>query len=131
MEIQLKIIGVLLMILGIIHVFFPKYFNWKTELETLSLINKQMMQVHTFFVALMVFMIGLLCFSETNSIINTNLGKNIAFGLAVFWGIRLCFQFFVYSPKLWKGKTFETIMHVVFIAFWSYLTIIFFLVGTN
>tara|TARA_R110000737_G_scaffold217581_1_gene233983 strand:- start:720 stop:905 length:186 start_codon:yes stop_codon:yes gene_type:complete len=48
MEVHLKIIGVLLMALALVHIIFPKYFNWKEELKSLSLINKQMMTIHTF-----------------------------------------------------------------------------------
>ncbi|MEM8891683.1 MAG: hypothetical protein AAGD28_27135 [Bacteroidota bacterium] len=125
MEIQLKIIGSLLMLLALIHVGFPRYFKWKEELSKLSLINKQMMEVHTFFLALTVFLMGLLCVVSTHDLIHTNLGKTISLGFSVFWIIRLYFQFFVYSPDLWKGKRFETSVHVVFIFFWAYLSGVF------
>ncbi|PQJ80829.1 hypothetical protein [Polaribacter porphyrae] len=125
MELQLKIIGILLSILAFIHIGFPKYFNWKIELKSMSLINQQMMTVHTFFIALVVFLIGLLCLTSANELIETNLGKKISFGLGVFWLIRLVFQLFIYSPKLWKGKKFETVMHIVFTIFWIYMSILF------
>ena len=125
MELQLKIIGILLSLLAFIHIGFPKYFHWKTELKSLSLINKQMMTVHTFFIALVVLMIGLLCLTSSNELINTNLGKKVSLGLGVFWSIRLVFQLFVYSPKLWKGKNFETTTHIVFTVFWVYMSTLF------
>lgn len=125
MELHLKIIGLLLIGLAIVHIIFPDYFNWKKELKSLSLINIQMMYVHTFFVAVIVFLMGLLCFFCAYDIINTQLGKSLSLGLFIFWGLRLLFQFFVYSPKLWKGKKFETIMHIAFSLLWIYLTTIF------
>jgi hypothetical protein len=125
MELHLKIIGILLMVLAFVHTAFPQYFNWKKELASLSLINNQMMYVHTFFVAVTVFQMGLLCFFCADDIINTRLGKQLSLGLFIFWGLRLIFQFFVYSPKLWKGKIFETTMHIVFSILWVYLTIVF------
>jgi hypothetical protein len=125
MEIHLEVIGVLLMILALAHFFFPKYFNWKKELASLSLINKQMMVIHTFFIALMVFMMGLLCLSSSSELTQTPLGKKIALGLSMFWIIRLFIQFFGYSTALWKGKIFETFMHVLFFLFWLYLSIVF------
>jgi hypothetical protein len=125
MIIQLQIIGTLLMFLAAIHIGFPKYFNWKIELKSLSLINNQMMTTHTFFIALTVFLIGLLCFSSPIELIETNLGKKISLGLGAFWLIRLVFQLFVYSPKLWKGKKFETIMHIIFTIFWVYMSVVF------
>lgn len=125
MEIHYKITGFLLMALAVVHIIFPGYFNWKEELKPMSLINRQMMQVHTFFVALTVFMMGLLCVIATTDLIETRLGKIISLGLGIFWGFRLFFQLFVYSPQLWKGKLFETAVHVVFSFLWAYITFIF------
>lgn len=125
MELQLKIIGILLVILGIVHIGFAKYFNWKLELSNLSLINRQMMQTHTFFIAVTVFMMGILCFFGAQDLIETKFGRKISLGLAIFWTLRLFFQFFIYSSKLWKGKMFETIIHIIFSFLWIYLSIIF------
>lgn len=125
MEIHFKIIGFLLMTLALIHIPFPKYFKWEEDLKSLSLMNRQMMTVHTFFIALTVFLMGALCLTSTTELIETKLGKTICFGFGIFWTIRLFIQFFVYSPKLWKGKKFETIVHVVFSILWSYLSFVF------
>ncbi|MFN8864931.1 MAG: hypothetical protein ACK5W1_11480 [Flavobacteriales bacterium] len=131
MEPHLHLIGILLMALALVHVIFPKYFNWRAELSQLSLMNRQMMLVHTFFIALTVFLIGLLCFSSASMLTGTLLGKRIALGFAVFWTIRSGVQFFVYSPALWKGKAFETTVHIVFSLFWIYLSGIFWIIALN
>ena len=125
MIVHLKIIGLLLMVLSLVHVGFYKYFKWKEEQASLSLINRQMMTVHTFFIALTVMLIGLLSFLEADALIHTELGKKISLGLGIFWVIRLFFQLFVYSPKLWKGKTFETIIHIIFSSFWGYMSYVY------
>ena len=125
MELHLKIIGSLLIALAAIHIIFPKYFNWKQELSSLSLINKQMMQVHSFFIALTVFLMGLLCLTCSEELIGTVLGKRISLGLGIFWAIRLVIQFFGYSPKVWRGKAFETTVHILFSILWVYLSVIF------
>ena len=83
------------------------------------------MTIHTFFIALTVLLMGVLCLVATDDLINTRLGKVIATGLAIFWTIRLLIQFFGYSPKIWKGKTFETVVHVFFVFLWIYLSFIF------
>jgi hypothetical protein len=128
MEIHLNIIGILLIILALGHIIFPSYFNWEKELKSLSLINRQMMTTHTFFIALTVFLIGLLSLTSSKELIETHLGKKISLGFGIFWTIRLGFQFFGYSSKLWKGKTFETIMHLLFSIFWTYLSIVFLMI---
>lgn len=126
MEIHFKIIGILLIALSFIHVIFPRYFNWSKELASLSLINRQMMYVHTFFIAFVVFLIGILCLTSSGELLTTSLGKKVALGIGVFWLIRLFIQFFGYSSILWKGKLMETAIHIVFSFFWAYLSIIFF-----
>jgi hypothetical protein len=125
MEIHFRIIGVLLVALAFVHIIFPRYFHWKEELKHLSLINRQMMTVHTFFIALTVFLMGLLCLIAAPDLITTKLGKTISLGLGIFWVIRLFIQFFGYSPALWKGKTFETTMHILFSMLWIYLSGVF------
>ena len=125
MEIHFKIIGVLLIILSVIHVAFPKYFNWQKELPALSLINRQMFYVHTFFISLTVFLMGILCLVSSKELISTHLGKNITLGLGMFWVIRLFVQFFGYSSKLWRGKPFETTIHILFTMLWVYFGVCF------
>lgn len=126
---HLKIIGILLIMLGVIHFFFPRYFYWKQELGSLSILNRQMMYVHLFFIAFVVFLNGLLCLTSTEELLTTTLGKRISLGIGIFWAIRLYVQFFGYSSKIWKGKVFETIMHIVFTALWTYLSVVFILVS--
>ncbi|MBK7888545.1 MAG: hypothetical protein IPJ86_15080 [Bacteroidetes bacterium] len=130
MEIHYKIIGILLMLLALIHIIFPKYFNWKDELKSLSLINREMMTIHTLFIAVVVFLMGLLCLTSATALIETDLGKRISLGLGIFWGLRLLTQFFGYSSALWKGKSFETTVHILFSLFWTYLTFVFMYTAT-
>lgn len=125
MELQLKIIGVVLVVLSIVHIIFPKHFDWKNDLSSISLINRQMMYVHTFFIAIVVLLMGLLCLTSSTELIETALGKRICFGFGAFWTIRLIIQFFGYSSELWKNKTFETIIHILFSFMWTYFSIIF------
>lgn len=131
MELHLKIIGIQLIALGLVHVIFPKYFNWKAELKSLSLINRQVMMVHTFFIALAVILMGLLCLTSANELVGISLGKKISLGFGIFWTCRLLIQLFGYSSQLWKGKKFETFVHIVFTCTWIYLSAIFLTIGLS
>jgi hypothetical protein len=68
---------------------------------------------------------GLLCLTSAKELIDTYLGKKICLGLGIFWAARLFIQFFGFSSELWKGKTFETSIHVLFTFLWTYLSFIF------
>ena len=129
MVLQLKAIGFFLVVLALLHTAFARYFNWRTEFAAVSLINRQMMYVHTFFIAFTVLLMGLLCLTSAAELVGTPLGRRVALGCGVFWLARLLIQFFGYSPELWRGKRFETVVHALFVLFWSYLTAVFLLVG--
>ncbi|MFD2717581.1 hypothetical protein ACFST9_02570 [Hymenobacter monticola] len=129
MVLQLKATGFFLIVLALLHAAFARYFNWRTEFAAVSLINRQMMYVHTFFIAFTVLLMGLLCLTSAAELVGTPLGRRVALGCGAFWLARLLVQFFGYSPALWRGKRFETIVHVAFVSFWSYLSALFLLVG--
>ncbi|KFF21740.1 hypothetical protein [Chryseobacterium sp. JM1] len=128
MELHLQIIGTLFIALAFVHLIFPKYFNWEKELQSLSLMNREMMRVHTIFIALTVFLMGLLCLTSPHELTEAGLGKKITLGLAVFWTTRLFIQFFGYSSELWKGKAFETVIHIIFSLFWIYVSALFWII---
>ena len=125
METHFRIIGFLLVMLSFVHVIFPKYFDWSKDLSSLSLINREMMYIHTFFIAFVVFLIGLLCLTSSYELLSTSLGKKITLGFGVFWSVRLLVQFFGYSSVLWKGKMKETFIHILLTLFWIYLSAVF------
>ncbi len=126
MILPIKIAGYLLILLALVHILFARYFNWKEELKPLSLMNRQMMVIHTFFIALIVLLMGLLCVTSAGALTSTEFGKKISMGMAFFWLVRLIVQFVGYSSKLWRGKRFETIVHILFSLLWLFLTVIFF-----
>jgi len=86
------------------------------------------MYVHSFFIALAILLMGVLCLTSATELTGTALGKKISLGLGIFWTVRLLIQFFGYSAKLWKGKTLETSVHIAFSVFWTYLSTIFILI---
>lgn len=131
MQLQLEFIGGLLVVLALLHGGFARYFGWRREFATVSLINRQMMYVHTFFIALAVLLMGLLCLTSAAELVGTALGRRVALGLGVFWLARLVTQFFGYSAALWRGKRFETAIHVLFSLLWVYLSGVFLLVGLH
>jgi hypothetical protein len=125
MEIHFKITGIILVLLSLIHIGFPKRFKWKEELAGLSLINRQMMQVHTFFIAIVVALDGFLFLFMAEELCTLSpLAKALLIGNFIFWFARCLFQHLVYSPLLWKGKKFETSVHIFFSLFWVYLCFI-------
>ncbi len=128
---QIRIVGVILMLLAFLHGIFPRYFNWATDLKGISLVNRQMMYIHTFFIALTLGLMGCLCLTSAPALVSTKLGNRICLGLGIFWVARLLIQFLGYSAELWQGKRMESTVHVVFSVLWMYISIVFMLIAKN
>lgn len=121
---MLKITGLSLLCLALLHAFFPKRFHWKEELAQLSLLNREIFYVHCTFIVIVLILMGLLSFFYATELLQaTSVNRAILGGLTVFWGFRLFAQWFIYSPELWRGHRFNTAMHVLFTFVWGFYTL--------
>jgi hypothetical protein len=124
--VHLRIAGVLLIVLGLMHLGFPRRFAWKEELARLSLLNRRIFQVHTFFVVLVVEMMGVgSVFYAADLVKPGPLSRMVLGGALIFWTFRLMAQFFVYDVELWRGNRVYTAVHIVFSVLWMYLVAVY------
>jgi len=120
-ELHLRIVGVLLVALIALNVYVPRRFNWRGELATLSLLNRQIFQVHAAFICVILAMFAALALFFAGDLLQpTRLSRAVLALLAAFWFLRLLTQWFVYDRRLWRGKRFETIVHLAFTGVWTY-----------
>jgi len=121
---HIRIVGALLLTLGVAHSAFGRYFKWQKELAQLSLLTRQIFSVHCFFIALVLAMIGVCSLFCTEALLESGaLSRVVLSGLVIFWLSRLAIQFFVYDPAIWRGRRFYTVMHVAFSIFWIYVVL--------
>ena len=121
---HLQIVGALLLLLGAAHSVIPRYFGWKRELASVSLLTRQVFMVHNFFIGLLVVMFGLLSLLYADDLLApAPLSRAVLIGILFFWIIRLVFQFAVYDPAIWRGKRLYAGMHVFFSFFWGYVVL--------
>lgn len=122
-EWHLRIAGALQIILALLHLAFPKRFNWKEELARLSPLNRQIFHVHTFFICVVLVMFGALSLFAPAALLEpTALSRLVLVGIAGFWALRLYCQWFVYDRRLWRGHAINTAMHALCTLLWLYLT---------
>ena len=122
LHLHLQIAGALLLALGLAHVFFNRYFGWDHELESVSLFTRRVFQVHCFFIALVLVLLGAGSLFYADALLDpTPLSRLVLAGIVVFWLCRLFAQFFMYDHAIWKGDRFRTRMHWAFSTLWIYL----------
>jgi hypothetical protein len=121
LRVHLQIVGGLLLLLSAAHGGFNRYFGWKQELGRLSPLARQVFLVHSFFIALVVGLLGGLSLFRTDALLTPGpLSRAVLAGIFVFWLFRLAFQWFVYDSAIWRGRRFYTFMHCAFSLFWIY-----------
>lgn len=121
--ILLRIAGAGLILLAILHVPIGRQLDWHADARRMSPVNESVFHVHTFFICVVLVMMGLPClFDPGIFVIPSKAGLWIAWLFSAFWGLRLYFQWFVYPAALWRGKRLETSVHVWFTLVWLALT---------
>jgi hypothetical protein len=123
---HLQIIGCLMASLVAIGFVVPRRYRWEDEMQHLSLLNRQIFRVHNAFIMLLLALFAALLLTSADALLEpSRLARAMLLGLTAFWGMRLWMQFFYYSPRLWRGKVFETVVHIVFSFIWFYFTAVF------
>jgi hypothetical protein len=120
---HLRLVGVIMAVLVIVNLFVPGRLRWREELARVSLVNRQIFQVHTGFIILILAMFAVLLLTSADALLEpTRLSRLILGGLTIFWGLRMLTQWFYYSPAIWRGDRFNTAMHRIFSVAWVYVT---------
>ncbi len=120
---HLRVVGTLLVLLGLSHFCFNRFFGWERELKSVSLFTRRVFYVHTFFIGLGVTLCGLGSIVYADTLVRPSaLSRALLGGLVIFWLCRLLAQFFAYDAVIWRGNRFRTIMHGAFSVLWVYVT---------
>ncbi len=123
LSIHLQIVGIVLVLLGVSHAFFNRYFGWEQELAAVSLLTRRVFFVHSFFIALGVVLAGAVSFLYADALLRpAALNRGVLAAMTTFWLCRLLAQFFAYDSAIWRGDRFRTFMHVTFALLWCYVT---------
>jgi len=113
--IALKIVAVLQLGVAVLNLFLTRLLKSQEDLDKMSLLPRQVFNVHSWFVSIMLVIFGVLTFRFADQMVS---GQSepalwIAAAAGIFWGIRTVIQMVYYSPSHWWGKTGRTVIHVV------------------
>lgn len=116
----LRIAGLLQVVLALAHIPIARHLRWREELANNSLLTRQVFWSHTWFLCLTLAMFGVL--PPRYLVDPSPLAFYVASAIAVFWANRLAFQWLHFDASHWRGKGFETTIHVLFTLTWAGLT---------
>lgn len=123
---HLRLAGVVMASLVVVNLLVPRRFHWREEMSRLSLVNRQIFQAHSVFLVLTLALFSALLLTCGPALLEpTRLSRAVLAGLTIFWGLRMLMQWCFYSPLLWRGHRFNTVMHYTFSVVWVYVTTVF------
>jgi hypothetical protein len=123
---NLRLAGVVMASLVVVNLMVPGRFHWREEMSRLSLVNRQIFQAHSVFLVLTLALFSALLLTCGPALLEpTRLSRAVLAGLTIFWGLRMLMQWCFYSPSIWRGHRFNTVMHYTFSVVWVYVTTVF------
>ena len=123
---HLRLSGVVMASLVVVNLLVPGRFHWREEMSRLSLVNRQIFQAHSVFLVLTLALFSALLLTCGPALLEpTRLSRAVLAGLTIFWGLRMLMQWCFYSPLIWRGHRFNTVMHYTFSVVWVYVTTVF------
>lgn len=126
LSILLRVAGAGMITLSLLHFPMATKLGWREDAARLSPMNESVFHVHTFFVCLVLVMMGLPCLIQPEVfLVPSKAGAWVTWSIALFWALRLYCQFFVYRADLWRGKLMETTVHWISVGTWTALTAVF------
>jgi hypothetical protein len=132
LAIPLRIAGAGLILLAALHVPIGRHLKWREEASFLSPVNASIFRVHTFFICLVLVLMGLPCLLDPLVFLERSRAASwLSWSFSIFWITRLFVQWFVYPADLWRGKKMETIVHAWFTVLWLFLAALFTVCGAR
>jgi len=80
--------GVFAAAFAVFHLFFWKLFRWKTELATLTSLNRAIVQVLNLCLTFVFVVFAYLSLMHSVELLATELGRSLLFLIAAFWYLR-------------------------------------------
>ena len=123
LSVNLRLAGILILALAAVYPTYSRRFGWREELQRVSLLTRNIFQVHCGFIVLLLVLQGMLLAMFPQAVLERNAAAiALLIGLCAFWVYRLIAQLAIFDRRLWIGHRFNSFVHVMFTVFWMYLS---------
>lgn len=123
---MLRVAGVGLFLLALVHVPVARHFKWREDAERLSRVNASIFRIHAFFICLALVGLGLPCLIEPTVFLEGSRASQwLAWSTSILWVIRLVWQWVMFPSDLWRGQPLRIMAHVWLTIVWAFLALLF------
>ncbi|MDG6108856.1 hypothetical protein Daura_36525 [Dactylosporangium aurantiacum] len=125
-EVQLRLVGAVLVGLGVGHVALPRVLAWRPQFAGLRPLTRQVLYTHTFFIGVMCVLLGLAPLLLAADLLAPGRVPAAVLGAeCVFWGLRWGAQFVAFPPATWRGSRLHRAGYAGFTLLWTWIVAVF------
>jgi hypothetical protein len=123
---QLRLVGLVLVVLGLCHVVLPRALAWRRELAGVGSLSRQVLYTHTFFIGVMCVLLGLAPLTLAGELVGPGRTANaILVAELTVWGLRWVAQFVAFPARLWLDSRLHTAGYFGFALLWTWILTVF------
>ena len=118
LELVLYVVAAAQLAVAVVNLFLVRLLGWKSELERMPLLVREVFVVHAWFISVTLAIFGALTmrFAPEFAAASHEVFRWLAGGIGAFWALRTVLQITYYSTSHWKGRLDRTIIHIVLLA---------------
>lgn len=90
----------------VFHLMFWRIFNWGEDLESLSFLNRAIMQVLNLSLTFVFVIFGYISLFHSKELLESSLGHSLLVLIALFWLLRAIEQIMFYKLRHWGSVIF-------------------------
>ena len=129
LTVLLRIVGVAQLAIAALNLALPRVMRWTEDLARLPLLIREVFHVHAWFISATLGIFGVLTLRFAGEM---TAGANpvchwLAGAIGLFWAIRTVLQVTYYSASHWRGRPFRTVLHIVALATYGILALVYLL----
>jgi len=113
LDVLLRLVAVMQLGLAVLGLCLPAILKWKPDMERMSLLVREVFEIHAWFIAITLVIWGGLTwqFAPEMAHAPTALSRWLCAAIGLFWGIRWVMQWTHYSSSHWRGIPSRTVIH--------------------
>jgi len=109
----------------------PQLLRWESEIARLPVLLREVFQVHVWFISITLTIFATVTLRFAGELHSNPIGRWLACGIGLFWAIRTVIQVVYYSSTHWRGKSRETAIHLVLLAAYGGLAVVYLAAGAG
>jgi hypothetical protein len=115
LETVLQIAAIAQLGIAILNLFLVRLLDWRGEVAKMPLLLREVFHVHMWFISITLLIFGAITlrFAPEMASGALELGRWLAGGVGLFWGVRALLQMTYYSSSHWRGQPGRTVAHVM------------------